>query len=99
MTMYIPQQITKTVYTALTEQQCLVVSKLIVNGQVTADEMVESGIKAASPIISELREMGVEIITIPASYTIDANGHKQYLTPLTYTADGEHLNEGITYDK
>ena len=99
MTMYIPQQITKTVYTALTEQQCLVVSKLIVNGQVTADEMVESGIKAPSPIISELRKMGVEIITIPSSYTIDANGHKEYLTPLTYTADGEHLYEGITYDE
>ena len=98
MTMYIPQQVTKTVYRALTEQQCLVVTKLVVNGQVTADEMAESGIKAPSPVISELRKMGVEIITIPASYTIDANGHKQYLTPLTYTADGEHLYEGITYE-
>jgi hypothetical protein len=98
MTMYIPQQVTKTVYRALTEQQCLVVTKLIVNGQITADEMVESGIKAPSPVISELRKMGVEIITTPATYTIGANGHKQYLTPLTYTADGEHLYEGITYE-
>ena len=59
MTMYIPQQVTKTVYRALTEQQCLVVTKLVVNGQVTADEMAESGIKAPSPVISELRKMGV----------------------------------------
>jgi UDP-N-acetylglucosamine enolpyruvyl transferase len=97
--MYFPQQVTKTIYWPLTEQQCFIVSKLIVNGQVTVDEMTQSGIKASSPVISQLRSMGVEIITIPASYTIDAKGHKHYLTPLTYTVDGEHLYEGISYDE
>ena len=98
MIIYIPQQVTKTVYKRLTAQQAIVVEKLIVNGQITLREMVDLNIKSPSSVISSLRKMGLEIITVTPTFTIDADGYEQYISPLTYTADGDELWEEISYE-
>ena len=98
MVIYLKQAVTRYVYSRLTEQQSSVVEKLIINGEITAREMIDLKIKAPSALITELRKLGLNIVTVPSSYTIDADGHKQYLTPLTYRTDGDALFEEVTYE-
>ena len=98
MVIYLKQAVTHYTHKQVTEQQSLVVEKLIVNGEITASEMIDLKIKAPSALITELRKLGLNIVTVPSSYTIDADGHKEYLTPLTYRTDGDALFEEITYE-
>ena len=98
MIIYIKQAVTHYVYRPLTKQQNLVVLKLILNGEITDREMIDLGIKSPSALINNLRQKGLAIITVPPTFTIDFDGHKEYLTPLTYRADGDALFEEITHE-
>ena len=98
MIIYIKQAVTRYVYSRLTEQQSLVVEKLIVKGEITDREMIDLGIKSPSALINNLRQKGLAIITVPPTFTIDFDGHKEYLTPLTYRADGDALFEEIAHE-
>lgn len=98
MIIYIKQAVTHYVYRPLTKQQSLVVEKLIVNGEITDREMVDLDIKGPTALINNLRKKGLAIITVPPTFTIDVDGHKEYLTPLTYRADGDALFEEIAHE-
>ena len=98
MTIYLEQAVTHYVNSRLTEQQSLVVEKLIVKGEITDREMIDLGIKGPSALIKSLRQMGLEIITVPPTFTIGAYGKKNYLTPVTFRSEAEAVLEKITYE-
>lgn len=91
MTNYYETTITTKFEVCLTFQQSLVLHLLAKRNEITGYESQLRFVGNLSAVISELRDFGIVIITIPATYTINQNGTKQICTPLKYK-----LGPGIT---
>lgn len=96
MTKYLNRTVVKLLKVTLTYQQAVVLDLLNEQSEITGEEWQLHDIKNLSAVISGFRDLGIEIVTIPAAYAIDKYGRKSIHKPLKYAlAPGVSCKRGL----